>query len=58
MGTRCASGRTHVGVVADGVRTPPACSAARAAEVAPVHVGESGYGCHLDGDADGFGCEW
>jgi hypothetical protein len=33
------------------------CSAARAAGAAPVHVGEPGYGRHLDRDGDGIGCE-
>lgn len=33
------------------------CSAARAAGAAPVHVGEPGYGRHLDRDGDGVGCE-
>ena len=33
------------------------CSAARAAGAAPVRVGDSGYGRHLDRDGDGVGCE-
>ncbi|WP_066913184.1 excalibur calcium-binding domain-containing protein [Millisia brevis] len=33
------------------------CAAARAAGAAPVHVGEPGYGTHLDRDGDGIGCE-
>ncbi|MET8893995.1 excalibur calcium-binding domain-containing protein [Streptomyces albogriseolus] len=33
------------------------CSAARAAGAAPVHVGDPGYGSHLDRDGDGTGCE-
>ena len=33
------------------------CAAARAAGAAPVHVGEPGYGKHLDRDGDGIGCE-
>lgn len=33
------------------------CSAARAAGAAPVHVGNPGYGSHLDRDGDGIGCE-
>lgn len=33
------------------------CSAARAAGAAPVHVGDPGYGRHLDRDGDGTGCE-
>lgn len=35
----------------------PNCSAARADGAAPVHVGQPGYGSHLDGDGDGVGCE-
>ena len=35
----------------------PNCAAARAAGAAPVHVGEPGYGRHLDRDGDGIGCE-
>jgi hypothetical protein len=35
----------------------PNCSAARAAGAAPVHVGDPGYGEHLDGDGDGVACE-
>ncbi|MFG2191682.1 excalibur calcium-binding domain-containing protein [Streptomyces sp. NPDC048639] len=34
------------------------CSAARAAGAAPVHVGDPGYGRHLDRDGDGTGCDW
>lgn len=33
------------------------CTEARAAGAAPVHVGEPGYGPHLDRDGDGIGCE-
>ncbi|WP_209307523.1 excalibur calcium-binding domain-containing protein [Geodermatophilus sp. DF01_2] len=33
------------------------CSAARAADAAPVRVGDPGYGRHLDRDGDGVGCE-
>ncbi|GAB90124.1 hypothetical protein GORHZ_084_00520 [Gordonia rhizosphera NBRC 16068] len=33
------------------------CSAARAAGVAPLHVGEPGYRPGLDGDNDGVACE-
>ncbi|MEN0138602.1 MAG: DUF1524 domain-containing protein [Rhodococcus sp. (in: high G+C Gram-positive bacteria)] len=33
------------------------CSAAKAAGAAPVHIGEPGYGTHLDRDGDGVGCE-
>ena len=33
------------------------CSAARTAGAAPVHVGDPGYGRHLDRDGDGVGCE-
>lgn len=33
------------------------CDAARAAGAAPVHVGDPGYGGHLDRDGDGTGCE-
>jgi hypothetical protein len=33
------------------------CAAARAAGAAPVHVGDPGYGEHLDRDHDGVGCE-
>ncbi|MDJ0349532.1 DUF1524 domain-containing protein [Cryobacterium sp. PH29-G1] len=33
------------------------CDAARAAGAAPVHVGDAGYGKHLDRDGDGVGCE-
>lgn len=33
------------------------CDAARAAGAAPVHVGDPGYGTHLDRDKDGIGCE-
>jgi hypothetical protein len=33
------------------------CSEARAAGAAPVHVGDPGYGPHLDRDHDGVGCE-
>lgn len=33
------------------------CSAAKAAGAAPVHLGDPGYGDHLDRDGDGVGCE-
>ena len=33
------------------------CTAAREAGAAPVHVGDPGYGKHLDRDGDGVGCE-
>ncbi|MFI0979644.1 excalibur calcium-binding domain-containing protein [Streptomyces sp. NPDC021093] len=33
------------------------CSAVRAAGVAPIRVGDPGYGRHLDRDGDGVGCE-
>ena len=33
------------------------CTAAREAGAAPVHIGEPGYGPHLDRDGDGIGCE-
>ncbi len=33
------------------------CDAARAAGAAPVHLGDPGYGTHLDRDGDGTGCE-
>jgi len=33
------------------------CSAAQAAGAAPVHVGDPGYGPHLDRDGDEVGCE-
>jgi hypothetical protein len=33
------------------------CAAAREAGAAPVHVGDTGYGRHLDRDGDGTGCE-
>lgn len=33
------------------------CKAARAAGLAPVMIGEPGYGPHLDRDGDGIGCE-
>lgn len=35
----------------------PNCAAARAAGVAPLHVGEPGYSTDLDGDGDGKACE-
>jgi len=35
----------------------PNCGAARAVGAAPVYRGDPGYGPHLDGDADGIGCE-
>ncbi|WP_104198231.1 DUF1524 domain-containing protein [Cryobacterium sp. M15] len=33
------------------------CTAARESGAAPVHVGDPGYGGHLDRDGDGAGCE-
>lgn len=33
------------------------CAQARAAGAAPVHVGQPGYGPHLDRDGDGIACE-
>ncbi|XKH52086.1 DUF1524 domain-containing protein [Citricoccus nitrophenolicus] len=33
------------------------CAAAKAAEAAPVKVGDAGYGKHLDRDGDGVGCK-
>lgn len=33
------------------------CADARAAGAAPIHVGEPGYGSHLDRDGDGVACE-
>ncbi|MGW2019160.1 excalibur calcium-binding domain-containing protein [Streptomyces sp. NPDC001927] len=33
------------------------CAAVRAAGADPIHVGEPGYGRHLDRDGDGVGCE-
>ncbi|WP_051787707.1 MULTISPECIES: excalibur calcium-binding domain-containing protein [Streptomyces] len=33
------------------------CAAVRAAGAAPIHVGEPGYGRHLDRDGDGVACE-
>jgi hypothetical protein len=33
------------------------CTAARESGAAPVHVGDPGYGGHLDRDGDGDGCE-
>ncbi|MFJ8894965.1 DUF1524 domain-containing protein [Leifsonia sp. NPDC102414] len=35
----------------------PNCAAARAAGVAPIHVGEPGYSRKLDRDGDGVACE-
>ena len=35
----------------------PNCDAARAAGVAPIRIGEPGYGPHLDRDNDGVACE-
>ena len=35
----------------------PNCKAARAAGVAPLHVGQPGYRSGLDGDGDGVACE-
>lgn len=35
----------------------PNCSAARAADAAPVRIGDPGYAPHLDRDRDGVGCE-
>lgn len=45
-----AAGRTPTGAFAN-------CAEARAAGVAPVRIGEPGYGAHLDRDGDGIGCE-
>ncbi len=33
------------------------CTDAKNAGAAPVHVGQPGYGSHLDRDGDGIGCE-
>ncbi|MEC1679501.1 excalibur calcium-binding domain-containing protein [Bacillus mojavensis] len=33
------------------------CTAARQAGAAPIHIGEPGYGKHLDRDGDGIGCD-
>jgi hypothetical protein len=33
------------------------CTAVRAAGADPIHVGQPGYGRHLDRDGDGVGCE-
>ncbi|WP_443054826.1 excalibur calcium-binding domain-containing protein [Streptomyces sp. NBC_00691] len=33
------------------------CTAVREAGAAPIHVGDPGYGRHLDRDGDGVGCE-
>ncbi|MFZ2176655.1 MAG: DUF1524 domain-containing protein [Rhodococcus sp. (in: high G+C Gram-positive bacteria)] len=33
------------------------CAAAKAAGAAPLHIGEPGYGSHLDRDNDGVACE-
>jgi hypothetical protein len=33
------------------------CTEARAAEVAPIYVGEPGYRAELDADSDGIACE-
>ena len=41
----------------DGGGAFPNCAAARAAGAAPVRIGDSGYGRHLDRDGDGVGCE-
>ncbi len=35
----------------------PNCSAAKAAGVTPLHVGDPGYAPHLDRDGDGVACE-
>ena len=35
----------------------PNCSAARAADVAPIRAGEPGYREEMDGDLDGIACE-
>jgi hypothetical protein len=35
----------------------PNCDAARAAGVAPLHVGDPGYRDKLDADSDGIACE-
>jgi hypothetical protein len=35
----------------------PNCDAARAAGVAPLHVGDPGYRDKLDADGDGIACE-
>jgi hypothetical protein len=35
----------------------PNCSAARAAGVAPLNVGDPGYRSEMDGDGDGVACE-
>ena len=41
----------------DGEVFYPNCAAARAAGVAPIHIGEPGYRPELDGDRDGVACE-
>ncbi|MFP7696447.1 excalibur calcium-binding domain-containing protein [Trueperella sp. LYQ143] len=33
------------------------CTEAREAGAAPIHIGEPGYGSHLDRDRDGIACE-
>ncbi|MFW0772702.1 excalibur calcium-binding domain-containing protein [Paenarthrobacter nitroguajacolicus] len=33
------------------------CAAVRAAGAAPIHISHPGYGSHLDGDGDGWGCD-
>lgn len=33
------------------------CDEARASGAAPLHLGDSGYGPHLDADRDGIACE-
>jgi hypothetical protein len=60
-------GAPVTGAVATASPTPAAvtagstyfdnCDAARAAGAAPVHVGDPGYGTHLDRDGEGTGCE-
>jgi hypothetical protein len=35
----------------------PNCASARAAGVAPIRIGDPGYGRHLDRDGDGIACE-
>ncbi|MEW7847612.1 excalibur calcium-binding domain-containing protein [Massilia aurea] len=50
---------TQVGLrtAARGAGSFANCAQARAAGAAPVHIGEPGYGAHLDRDGDGIGCE-
>lgn len=33
------------------------CDEACASDAAPLHLGDSGYGPHLDADRDGIACE-